>query len=58
VEQPRNKLKGAKDQSQSPVEFQNDIIAELTHLINLPPDKIEVEIEHILKSIGEFCQAD
>ena len=58
MEQPRNKLKGAKDQSQSPVEFQKDIIAILTHLINLPPDKIEVEIEHVLKSIGEFCRGD
>jgi len=50
--------KRAKDQKQSPVEFQKDIIAILTHLINFPPDNIEVEIEHGLKSIGEFCRAD
>ncbi len=58
MEQSRNKLKWAKDQKQSPVEFQKDIIAILTHLINLPPDKIEVEIEHVLKIIGEFCRVD
>ncbi len=57
-ERSKHEARSEENRKHCRPEFQKDIIAILTQLITLPPNKIDAGIEQALGSIGEFLQAD